>query len=229
MNTARAVPFTSWKQSAEWVTRRSHTTSAVLETDQVRNINVLTVGDQFPAFSVTAVAGGDLSGVDANNPYGYFVIVSGLDHPGQWRVILFWPRDIQLASQTEVASFGGCNDEFTDRHTQLLGVSVDNKYAHFYWRTHQEELKTLPFPVLSDFNHALSAAAGVLNPARVADRAIFIVDPANEIRYVSVCSGSAVRNAEDILRVLDDLQSEDLGVSDLQTPQRPRHHRNKVA
>jgi lipoyl-dependent peroxiredoxin subunit C len=170
----------------------------------------LTVGDQFPAYGVTAVMGGDLGDVDAENPYDHFTIARSGDHPGLWRVIFFWPRDADPKSQEEIATFGRLAEEFAARRAQVLGVSVDNKYVHFYWRSHHDDLKTLPFPLLSDYNHMLSAAAGVLNVDGVANRAAFVVDPSNEIRYVSVSSGSIDRNVEGILRVVDALQSDDL-------------------
>jgi lipoyl-dependent peroxiredoxin subunit C len=192
-------------------------------------MSLLTVGDQFPAYSVTAVVGGDLSNVDAENPYRHFAIASSSDHPELWRVIFFWPRDSSAASHAEIAAFGRYNDKFTSRHTQVLGVSVDNKYAHFYWRVHEDELKMLPFPMLSDFNHVLSTAAGALNADGVADRATFIVDPKNEIRYVSASAGALQRNIDDILRILDDLQSIDLHGCEIQEPRLTPCHPSRLA
>jgi peroxiredoxin (alkyl hydroperoxide reductase subunit C) len=184
-------------------------------------MSLLTIGDQFPAYTVTAVAGGELGNADAENPYDHFITASSGDHAGQWRVIFFWSKDVVCRSHLEIAAFAELNDQFADHHTQVLGVSVDNKYAQFYWRAHHEGLQRVPFPMLSDFNHVLAASAGVLNRDGVADRATFIIDPDNEIRYVAVSSGSATRNVGGILQVLDDLQSEDLRAGDGR--RRPRH------
>jgi alkyl hydroperoxide reductase subunit AhpC len=187
-------------------------------------MSLLTIGDQFPAYAVTAVAGGDLSNADAENPYDHFITASSGDHAGQWRVIFFWSRDVVRGGPTEIAAFGELNDRFGDRRAQVLGVSVDNKYSQFYWRTHHDGLQRVPFPMLSDFNRVLAAAVGVLNSDGIADRATFIVDPNNEIRYVAVSSGSADRNIGGILQVLDDLQSEDLRAGDGRGRRRPHHH-----
>ena len=92
----------------------------------------------------------------------------------------------------------------------VLGVSVDNEFVHFQWRAQHEDLKTLPFPMLSDLNRELVSATGVLNKDGVADRATFIVDPNNEIQFVSVTAGSVGRNVDEVLRVLDALQSDEL-------------------
>ncbi|AKC40651.1 alkyl hydroperoxide reductase AhpC [Mycolicibacterium phlei] len=169
-----------------------------------------TIGDEFPAYNLTAVIGGDLSKVNAQQPDDYFTTVTSDDHPGKWRVIFFWPKDFTFVCPTEIAAFGRLNDEFADRDTQVLGASVDNEFVHFQWRAQHEDLKTLPFPILSDLKRELAEASGVLNSDGVADRATFIVDPDNIIQFVSVTAGSVGRNVDEVLRVLDALQSDEL-------------------
>lgn len=169
-----------------------------------------TIGDEFPAYNLTAVIGGDLSKVNAQQPDDYFTTVTSDDHPGKWRVIFFWPKDFTFVCPIEIAAFGRLNDEFADRDTQVLGASVDNEFVHFQWRAQHEDLKTLPFPMLSDLKRELAEAAGVLNADGVADRATFIVDPDNIIQFVSVTAGSVGRNVDEVLRVLDALQSDEL-------------------
>ena len=171
---------------------------------------LLTIGDQFPSYNLTAVIGGDLSKVDAQQPDDYFTTISSDDHPGKWRIVFFWPKDFTFVCPTEIAAFGKLNDEFADRDAQVLGASVDNEFVHFQWRAQHEDLKTLPFPMLSDLKRELASAAGVLNADGVADRATFIVDPNNEIQFVSVTAGSVGRNVDEVLRVLDALQSDEL-------------------
>ncbi|WP_431970849.1 peroxiredoxin [Nocardia sp. bgisy134] len=171
---------------------------------------LLTIGDQFPAYNLTAVIGGDLSKVDAQQPDDYFTQVTSDDHAGKWRIVFFWPKDFTFVCPTEIAAFGKLNDEFADRDAQVLGASVDNEFVHFQWRAQHEDLKTLPFPILSDLKRELAAATGVLNADGVADRATFIVDPNNEIQFVSVTAGSVGRNVDEVLRVLDALQSDEL-------------------
>ncbi|MFA4081041.1 Alkyl hydroperoxide reductase subunit C [Mycobacteroides salmoniphilum] len=169
-----------------------------------------TIGDEFPAYNLTAVIGGDLSKVNAQQPDDYFTTITSDDHPGKWRVIFFWPKDFTFVCPTEIAAFGRLNDEFADRDTQVLGASVDNEFVHFQWRAQHEDLKTLPFPILSDLKRELAEASGVLNSDGVADRATFIVDPDNIIQFVSVTAGSVGRNVDEVLRVLDALQSDEL-------------------
>ncbi|CAJ1498124.1 peroxiredoxin [[Mycobacterium] kokjensenii] len=169
---------------------------------------LLTIGDQFPSYKLTALIPGDLSNV--NGPDELFTTNTSDDYAGKWRVVFFWPKDFTFICPTEIAAFGKLNGDFADRDAQVLGVSTDNEFVHYNWRVSHEDLKTLPFPMLSDLNRELVTATGVLNADGVADRATFIIDPNNEIQFVSVTAGSVGRNVDEVLRVLDALQSDEL-------------------
>ena len=171
---------------------------------------VLTIGDQFPDYELTAVVPGNLKDVAADKPEDYFTAVSSSVPEGTWRVVFFWPKDLTFVCPTEIASFGDLYDEFKDRDCEVIGVSVDNEYTHYAWRRSHDKLQDLPFPMASDLKRELVGALGVLNADGVADRATFIVDPHNVIQSVSITSGSVGRNTEEVLRQLDALQSDEL-------------------
>src|SRR6202000_2469216 len=173
-------------------------------------MSLLTIGDQFPAYNLTALIGGDLSQVDAKQPEDYFTTVSSNDDPGKWRVFFFLPKDFTCVCPTEIAAFGKLNDEFEDRDTKVLGVSIDSEFVHFQWRAQHDDLKKLPFPMAADIKRELALATGALHAGGGADRVTFIVDPNNEIQFVSVTAGSVGRNVDEVLRVLDALQSDEL-------------------
>ena len=163
---------------------------------------MLTVGDQFPEYSLTACVSLD--------PDKAFTTIDNKTYDGKWRVIFFWPKDFTFVCPTEIAEFGRLNSEFADRDAQVLGVSVDSEYVHYAWRKDHPDLRDLPFPMLSDVKRELSAACGVLGKDGVAQRATFIVDPNNEIQFVMVTAGSVGRNVSEVLRVLDALQTDEL-------------------
>ena len=174
-------------------------------------MSLLTIGEQFPAYRLTALIGGDLSEVDAQQPGDYFTTISSDDHPGKWRVVFFWPKDFTFVCPTEIAAFGKLNDEFEDRDTQILGVSIDSEFVHFQWRAQHQDLKKLPFPMLADLKRELSQSLGILDKTEgVCLRATFIVDPEGIIRFVSVNDLSVGRNPQEVLRVLDALQTDEL-------------------
>jgi alkyl hydroperoxide reductase subunit AhpC len=93
----------------------------------------------------------------------------------------------------------------------VFAVSTDNEFVHLAWKRDHDDLRELPIPMLSDLSRSLSEALGILDPVeKVARRATFIVDPDNVIRFVSVNDGSVGRNPEEVLRVLDALQTDEL-------------------
>jgi len=65
--------------------------------------------------------------------------------------------------------------------------------------------------MIADTKRELSTALGVLHKQDgVALRATFIVDPTGIIRHVSVNDLSVGRNVDEVLRVLDALQTDEL-------------------
>jgi alkyl hydroperoxide reductase subunit AhpC len=133
------------------------------------------------------------------------------DHAGKWQVVFFWPKDFTFVCPTEIAAFGKLNREFSERGAQLLGVSTDSEFVHLAWRKDKEELRDLPFPMLSDLKRELSGALGIIDAQEgVAQRATYIVDPEGVIRFVYVTELSVGRNPSEVLRVLDALQTDEL-------------------
>ncbi|MEU5883682.1 peroxiredoxin [Spirillospora sp. NPDC047279] len=163
---------------------------------------MLTVGDQFPEYELTACVS-----LDAGRA---FETINHKTYEGQWKVMFFWPKDFTFVCPTEIAEFGRLNDDFAERDAQILGASTDNEFVHFAWRRDHPDLRELPFPMLSDLNRELTSELGILTEDGVAQRATFIVDPNNEIQFATVTAGSVGRNVAEVLRVLDALQSGEL-------------------
>ena len=164
---------------------------------------MLGVGEQFPAFSLQAT-------VSLEKGKAFHTITSQ-DYQGKWKIYFFWPKDFTFVCPTEIAAFGKLNREFQDRDAQVLGGSTDSEFVHLAWRQHHPDLKDLPFPMLADIKRELCAALGILDPKEgVAQRATFVVDPENIIRFVSVNDLSVGRNPQEVLRVLDALQTDEL-------------------
>ena len=168
---------------------------------------LLTIDDEFPEFSLTALKGGNLHDIDADNPEDYFETIDNNSYNDKWRVIFFYPKDFTFVCPTEIKAFGDLNDEFFDRDCQVLGVSIDSEYSHFQWRATNDKLLEIPFPMLADIKHELVQATGVENADGVADRVTFIVNPENKIQFVSATPDSVGRSVEEVLRVLDALQT----------------------
>jgi peroxiredoxin (alkyl hydroperoxide reductase subunit C) len=164
---------------------------------------MLTVGDRFPEF--------DLKAVVTTDPKTAFTPINDRSHEGKWKIVFFWPKDFTFVCPTEIAAFGKLNGDFNDRDAIVYGVSTDSEFVHLAWRQNHADLKDLPFPMLADIKRELSTALGVLDKNEgVALRATFIVDPEGVIRFASVNDLSVGRNPQEVLRVLDALQTDEL-------------------
>ena len=173
------------------------------ETRYERDQYMLGVGKKFPSFHLKAVV--------SNEPKTGIVDYSSESLNGKWAVIFFYPKDFTFVCPTEIKAFGDLNKEFASRDAQVLTASTDNEFVHLAWRSQKDELKNLPFPMLSDLKRELSASLGILDENEgVAQRATYVVDPTGTIRHVSVNDLSVGRNPKEILRILDALQTDEL-------------------
>ena len=164
---------------------------------------MLTVGDTFPSYN--------LIGVTSTNMDSAFTDIDDNTYAGKWRIVFFWPKDFTFVCPTEIVAFSDLAEEFSDRDAQVLGVSTDSEFVHLAWKQSREDLGSLKFPMLADIKKDLTIATGVLDAdAGVAKRATFIVDPEGIIRFVDVTDMNVGRNPDEVLRVLDALQTDEL-------------------
>lgn len=164
---------------------------------------MLTIGDKFPSFSLTACVSID----DGKE----FQTITDSTYDGKWKTVFFWPLDFTFVCPTEIIEFGDKNDSFKKLNCQVLGCSTDSQYSHLAWRKDHKGLNKLPFPMLADLKRELATNLGILHKeAGICLRATYIVDPAGIIRWVSVNDLSVGRNVDETLRVLEALQTEKL-------------------
>ncbi len=168
---------------------------------------MLTIGDQFPEFSLQAVK----PGPDGLNLKSAFTEITSASDAGKWKLVFFWPKDFTFVCPTEIVAFAKLASDFADRDTVVYGVSTDSEFVHLNWRLHHDDLRDLSIPMLADIKRELSTACGILSKTEgVALRATFLVDPQGIVRFVSVNDLSVGRNPAEVMRVLDALQSDEL-------------------
>ena len=161
---------------------------------------MLTVGEKFPEFKCRACVG--LTGDDLTE------ISSGTDE-GNWKVFLFYPKDFTFVCPTELVEFGKRLRDFKDRDAVIYGASTDNEHAHLAWRNQHEDLQDLPYPLLAA--NKLAQDLDILDPEEgVCLRALYIVDPQGTVQWVNVNNLNVGRNVDEVLRVLDAIQSDEL-------------------
>ena len=163
---------------------------------------MLSVGNNFPEFNKKATV--------SIEPGKEFGMVSSEEHKsaGKWMVMFWYPKDFTFVCPTEIAEFGNKNEQFVNRNTELYGASTDSEFVHLAWRNDHPDLKDLPFPLIADTSKSLADDLGILEEGeKIAYRATFIVDPEGVIRHVSVNDLGVGRNVDEVIRILDALQT----------------------
>jgi peroxiredoxin (alkyl hydroperoxide reductase subunit C) len=160
------------------------------------------VGQEFPQFSMEGCT--ELS-------HKEFPVFTQENLKGRWSVVFFWPLDFTFVCPTEISGFNQAMEDFEDRDAQVFGVSADSAFVHMAWRNQHDDLRNLRFPMLADYNKALSTKLGILHPQNTAPmRATYIIDPDGIIRHMSVNDLNVGRNVKEVLRTLDGLQTDEL-------------------
>ncbi|MGB0289871.1 MAG: peroxiredoxin [Opitutales bacterium] len=161
---------------------------------------MLSVGEPFPKFKAQACNG--LSEHDIST-------LSSEDFDGMWQVYFFYPKDFSFICPTEIAAFNRALQEFKEHSAVLVGGSTDNEYCHLAWRQTHEDLREIGFPLIAA--GPLAQELGILELRQnICQRATFIVDPEGMVQYACCHNLEVGRNVEEILRVLDALQSDEL-------------------
>jgi serine/threonine protein kinase len=101
--------------------------------------------------------------------------------------------------------------DFQERQCEVLGISTDSIETHERWLTtgpSQGGLGPLQFPLASDVDGNVCKQYGVyIERQRLALRGLFIIDPNGVLQYQVVHNLSVGRNSDEVLRVLEGLQS----------------------
>ena len=164
--------------------------------------NMLTVGDQFPEFKLTATV--------SRQKGKEFAEVTNKTYEGKWIVFYSYPKDFTFVCPTEIVEFSKRTKALAERDAVVIGGSTDNEFSHLAWRNAHEDLADLQTPLVH-ITPKFAQELGILHrDAGVALRATFIVDPDGIIRYVSVNDLSVGRNVDEVLRTLDALQTDEL-------------------
>ena len=162
-----------------------------------------TIGEKFPDFKKEAVVS-----LEAGKE---FQTLTNANIAGKWTVFFWWPLDFTFVCPTEIVSFNEHFEEFAKRGANVVGASIDSQFVHLAWRNQHPGLKGLKFPMLADTSKSLSEELGILEPGnKIAYRATFIIDPEGTIQHASVNGLNVGRNVNEIIRILDALQTGEL-------------------
>jgi peroxiredoxin 2/4 len=133
---------------------------------------------------------------------------------GHWVILFSHPADFTPVCSTELAEFARRNAEFEKRKTKLIGISVDSIHSHIAWRQNLKQIfdVAVPYPMIADNNAAVAAKYGMIHPGASATatvRAVFLIDPKRVVRALVYYPLNVGRNVDEIIRLLDALQTAD--------------------
>jgi len=155
------------------------------------------LGDSFPEMTVQTTRG------VFNLPSHY---------AGKWFVLFSHPADFTPVCTTEFIAFQQRYDKFKALNCELIGLSVDQVFAHIKW---EEWIKDnmdveIEFPIIADTG-AVAEALGIIHPGKGTNtvRAVFIVDGDAKLRIMLYYPQELGRNMDEILRVVKAMQISD--------------------
>ncbi len=136
------------------------------------------------------------------------------DYKGSWLILFSHPADFTPVCTTEFIAFANLYDQFKKRNTELLGLSIDSVYSHIAWVRNIEEKMgvKIKFPVIADLNKEVASLYGMMMPGESkteTSRAVFVIDPDQKIRAIIYYPLTTGRNTDEILRLIDALQTHD--------------------
>ena len=160
-------------------------------------IGIPLLGDKFPEMEVQTTKG---------------EIKLPTDYKGKWFVLFSHPADFTPVCTTEFVAFAKRYDRFKKLNTELIGLSIDQVFAHIKW---EEWIKDnldveIPFRIIADHGKVASTL-GMVHPGKGSNtvRAVFIVDDKGIIRIILYYPQEIGRNMEEILRSVRALQISD--------------------
>lgn len=155
------------------------------------------LGDDFPKVTVQTTQG-------------------SLDLPsafkGKWFVLFSHPADFTPVCTTEFVAFQKRYEQFKELNCELIGLSVDQVFAHIKWEEWiEEKLEVkIEFPIIADTGK-VAETLGLIHPGKGTNtvRAVFIVDDNGKIRTILYYPQELGRNMDEIVRIVKALQISD--------------------
>jgi thioredoxin-dependent peroxiredoxin len=165
----------------------------------------LTIGDNAPDFTADTTQGR----------------ISFHDWIGDnWAVLFSHPRAFTPVCTTELGYMASIKPEFDRRGVKIIGLSTDPVEGSARWSDDIASLQgtAVNYPIISDWDHAISKAYGMLPPDVTGNptertpgqnatlRNVFVIGPDKVIKLVLIYPMTTGRNFDEVLRVIDSLQ-----------------------
>jgi len=129
-----------------------------------------------------------------------------------WVFFFSHPADFTPVCTTEMGRTAQLADEFAARGVKPIGLSTDSVEENLKWieDVNDTQNTTLTFPIVADPDLKVANAYGMIHPAvhaTEAVRSVFIIGPDKKLRLTMTYPMNVGRNFDEILRVIDALQT----------------------
>jgi len=133
---------------------------------------------------------------------------------GEWAFFFSHPADFTPVCTTEMGRTAQLAENFAQRGVKPIGLSTDHVSEHLKWieDVNDTQSTTLRFPIVADPNCEVAKLYEMIHPGEsqtAAVRSMFIIDPNKKLRLTMTYPMSVGRNFDEILRVIDALQTGD--------------------
>lgn len=137
-----------------------------------------------------------------------------------WAVLFSHPKDFTPVCTTELGAVAGLEQQFAQRGTKVIGLSVDPVDSHGKWEKDIEDVSgyKVNYPIIGDPELKVAKLYDMLagddgdscegrTPADNAPvRTVFVIGPDKRIKLHIAYPMTTGRNFDEIIRVLDSLQ-----------------------
>jgi peroxiredoxin (alkyl hydroperoxide reductase subunit C) len=131
---------------------------------------------------------------------------------GKWFILFSHPADFTPVCTTEFVAFQKRYPEFQKLNTELIGLSVDQVFAHIKWEEWiKENIKVeIQYPIIADTGR-VATALGLIHPGKGSStvRGVYFVDPQGTIRAILFYPQELGRNFDEFLRMIKGFQLAD--------------------
>ena len=132
----------------------------------------------------------------------------------KWVFFFSHPADFTPVCTTEMGRTAQLAQEFAARNVAPLGLSTDSVEEHNQWILDVNETQNtqIEFPIVADKDKKIANLYDMIHPNAsdtAAVRTVFIIDPNKKVRLTMTYPMAVGRNFDEILRVIDALQTGD--------------------
>ncbi|KAF7562920.1 hypothetical protein G7046_g1256 [Stylonectria norvegica] len=138
-----------------------------------------------------------------------------------WVILFSHPEDYTPVCTTELGAMAKLAPEFAKRGVKPIGISANTIDSHEGWIKDIAEVTggTVTFPIIGDKQRQIALLYDMLDHQDATNvdekgiaftiRSVYFIDPKKTIRTILSYPASTGRNANEILRIIDSLQTGD--------------------